>query len=402
MKKFYIGIGIVISLLLINFSLWFFHTKTIYSTLNTAKTKLAAIGIDLEYEDIIFSNFNSFRVRGMLTHPKITQNGAPSRSFQFKNIEFVSNPYANTFKLRIHDDVQYTRLNGAEVDEFKIIFQEIPVFEIEFNTSLYKLINKVDDPEEGTPFEDIGTVTTEIAGFDIIDVKNKQKYLKVGATNLLIDSMSNKENEQIKVNLSIDGVEYDKDYMVKRDIEQHEEAVRMGRSSFIMNLIYQNSFSEYQKKLDKKERVFDAIKLKVENLEVKTALFSASLTGEVDKQPGSIFPYTDLTLKVQNYKELVDHYVNWLNFSIREIRERQPIIPVKEISQAQALAAKDIIGRLIASQEGDITTFTFQRSHTHPFTISGKPADSIWKEVQALFLGSIGVEERAHLRQGRQ
>ena len=138
MKKIYLIFILIISITIINYGLWFSHTRQVNRFINAVKRDVKSKQIDFNYSDLKFINFSFYNIKGDIHKPTIKLDiQGKTVAIDTTKVRVKSNPFTNKvsisfldeINLKIYDDSSDKSIN--RVIKFEKDFCGLIVF---FNT----------------------------------------------------------------------------------------------------------------------------------------------------------------------------------------------------------------------------------------------------------------------------
>ncbi len=404
MRKLFYIFGIIFILMVVNFTMWFVHTRTIHNSVSVLRKQLALYKIDLVYEDLYFSSFKSWNVSGIASNVKLRVNSKNPHIIAIDRINIFSNPFKEHVELQTEGGVKYIHRNGAEDNIYDIKFHNgSPAIEVFFLTSLDSFSDSLDPQDDETPhaLRNIKSIKYYDSGFDLFDVAKKANYASFEGNKFALNSHFTNASRKYDITFDVKGMKFDPTYpSIPSDAKIDKINIDSGLSSLHLDVSMLLQPSEHQLELIQKikekdkdaevKKVLDSFLITFNNIVVSTELIKTTVTGTLDKQPSSgLLPYMNINLGITDFNKCADIYFASLNHSIEKMVLEQPLIPIKTIAPEQISKFKKFVSQF--SDDGKDLNLKLVRTKEIDFNISGRPIADIMNELQATFFSNFGM-----------
>jgi hypothetical protein len=136
-RKIYFVLISVISVVLINYGLWFAHTRVINDSIRQLRKSLASYGIKLNYKDLHYKTFAFWNVKINITDLRLSGGWRGSNhKLIFERITMLSNPLAKTFSISVNGNMKVIEDTLLGKSKKNIVFENTPVVRLILKESL--------------------------------------------------------------------------------------------------------------------------------------------------------------------------------------------------------------------------------------------------------------------------
>lgn len=404
MRKIFVLLGIIITILVVNFSLWFVHTRTIHRAVTVLKNNLALYGINLYYEDLYFDSFKSWSVQGTLKSVVITNDMRNiTRVAEIEAVNFSSFPFSEFIEISIPQSINYKKnALGAKEELLRIDFPNgKPTFEIDFITSLNSTNDSISEHDNNPFFVNIKKLSYYDSGFEVLNRENGENYMHSGNNKLEFINVGKDGLRAVDFEMKFSDMsntpKFHNPSMEVSDELMHKLSVKSdfyvkGNFSMLVSdeqLEYINEMKRIGKDANIK-KFLDTYKFKFDNFDVVTNDYSLHVSGEVQKYLNVFLPTFNLKVTVANYNNLVDLYFSSLNLAVEEMK-KIPDSPVQEkVNDSQVTKVKSILSKF--SEGNETLNMHFTGTKDGVFEISGRSLVEVWTELQAIIFANIKEE----------
>lgn len=383
MRKLILLLLTVVTGILINFGFWFFQIQAIRENLNNLKSRLAEQGVELEFNDVKFTNFKSWNVKGIIEEVRITpyitdKDSGLFYKFEMHNIKMESNPVKKTFKLIFPSTINIEEKLFKESQKYALVYtKQAPAARIVFklNQHFWNFKQYISSGKPKDFFDFVKESKFDQAEVDFIDLSNgNQKIGHFKYLSLYVGSDLSKDGLKVQIKLHDNGSEYNSEYKAgnpKWLQFMHDNFVKLGTSSSLFDLKL-----EYKKQ----DGEFSNQRTTINRIEVNNKLFNIILIGNIDKAKDNLLPNFNLDLTITDYDKLAAYFAGIYNgiIDISKIR-------LKLLSDRQV---KELAGFLKRFSEKDMldnqTKLKFIKT-SRGTTVTGEPIIQVIKELKGIF-----------------
>lgn len=412
MRKIYITLLFVAIVIVVNFMLWFAHTRTINAALVGIKKELGVMGIKVTYDDLYYDNFKSWNVEGVISNLKISSERLLAGSVVINRVGFSSQPFKEHVELRGEDNVFLTLKTLGGEENYKLVFANgVPSIEIEFNTSL-KALNDSFSDSSSKLFGQIKKIEYYDSGVTLFDLDSQQNYISIGSSKFSLKADQNVDKEKYELLINYKDLKYNPEFKGVKDTQVISEGnIKRGAQNanidLIINCLISDKQKEYRKEHDLKGAgIFDMYDVNISDMSFSNELFGLSMVGGAKKYLGIMLPTVDVKITVSNYNNMIDQYIAMLNSIIKERPEIAAFLPYRLMEDAQIKRVKELFSRF-KKNDTDLE-LTLSGSKDKEFMISEVPALLFMTELQNILGSSVenksartGLENRLEERRAK-
>ncbi|MBS0235906.1 MAG: hypothetical protein JSS50_01050 [Proteobacteria bacterium] len=361
-KLYWLGV-LAVLVVIVNFALWFWHTRVIINALENARYELRTHGIKMEYTEIKFTNFKAWELYGKVYDLNLTD---PQRGKVLKLGEVVveSSPYERVVRLIgqpewIVENTSTSTPTATIQEAVKMQFNSEPTVDIKFKKSVSDFNKEVAQSINGKSKEGdaLRSVRDIVVNLGIMQAKIRD-IVVAKWSNLTLESgikiEPDKAIEMWEVRCSACSTTVN-EYTVNLPTELKTTAANLkeqfGDISFSLDNRKIKTFSE-NTKAALKERLGDDVDLDEVGASFDSEYYENHLT-VVSKystiKVESLYPIkgndlqSKMVVDIEGYQELLSNIVSAINLSIQSIQyiENPPV----KISSDPAIFAKIMISQ---------------------------------------------------------
>lgn len=383
MRKIYALFVLVVLGLVINFIAWFIHTQTLRNAVYNTTIYAAAKGFVVEYKDIKFTNFRAWSVTASIEDIRIKRKSPDfSQEFRLDKIKLTSNPFHKHLTLLIPNHAAVTEENIFGTQEFEIKTRDpkkIVKVALKLFSSVSKFYSGMVDGNIAlhTHVKKMNLTLPEVV---ILDIKNgNQVKASAKAMKLWMHNENIKDGSQSHVRSKIEELALNPDYKIAHQGVQkiHDKGVKMGALSTEANFT-----------ISRKEDWL---------LDVDTFYMHSNMVnivankGKVVFYKNSALPDFNFEFAIQNYKQLTNYYITFINSVIAELNFKDPNSKLKSVSEMQLNSLNALLKKIsMPTTDKDTIVLAFERDNKGMF-VSKKPAMFVLNQLQALFVSNLPV-----------
>jgi hypothetical protein len=392
MRKIFVLLFLIVLAFGANFSLWFLHTRAVHQALAQLRRELSHNNVILNYDDIKFNNFKSWRVDGDIKKVSLRYGKDRAKHINFDNLKFQSLPFDNKIILTLDGKINLIEHYSNNITKGYDIIQRDginPKIILNLETSLKEVAETLKDPEE-PKFHLIDAMSYEDGGFLMYDTGNNELFYEVGPSTLDMSSNTTENEMRFVFAFSLKDLAFNKDYSIPYNEKTlHDIALKLGATSLDLKFDYVQSPSKLSLELLSKEnkkkykKIFDSYQVHIKQLRQVTDLYTINITGIVDRQPDIFIPIIDMNLRINNYKTFTKYFVDFYNANLDKMLEEHPNFPAKKITPQRFEKLLELLKSMGAVNE-DIDIAVIHRKDEDVF-IAGKPFLTMLNEFQNVF-----------------
>ncbi|MCE2992535.1 MAG: hypothetical protein LW825_06445 [Candidatus Jidaibacter sp.] len=398
MRKVFSVLLLVALVFVANFSLWFFHTRAIHSSLAQFKKELSNHNILLTYDDIKFTNFKSWRVEGNLTKVRLIAGREDARIVKFSNLKFRSLPFDKRIQFIVDGEINTLFKEGETIKESYNFISKggaLPELSMNLEVALKNVSDELKDPDE-PKLHLIDSLFYTDSGFDVFDATSHFLVWSVGPTKFEMDANKNAHERRVNFSFSLNELVFNKDYEPKKhDEELHKLRLKLGSSSFDIQFSYVESPSKRllelmsRDKENKKnyKKIFDSYQINIKQFKQVTDIYSINLIGELDRQPDVLLPLANMSLNVNDYKKFAQYMADFYNIILDDIIVKAPNFPATKMTPVRVNKFIEFLGSLNINTNDNKDDLMVSISHSKggDLYISQKSFFSVINEFQNIF-----------------
>jgi hypothetical protein len=370
------------------------------TSLKALKKQLALYKVELTYDDLFYKNFKAWNVEGVITGVKLKINTQNPQTINIGRLYVTSKPFSEHLEIHTEDDIFYIQHTKEKDKNFSVDFHNgSPSIDVEFQTSLNKLADTIEDDETPQILRNIKNIRYYDSGFDLFDTDKQARYLSVKQNNFSIDGSVSKSSKIYDNKLTIQDLVFDPNYpsddhekfLDKANIDTGSTSINLDVTFTMKPSQHQLEFIEKVKAQDsnaKTKIVLDSFEIRFNNADFTSSSRHSNVKGYILKEPDTgLLPYVDLNLTMSDYKNYLDHYFLSLNHSINQMLMENPILPIKPIDTKQIEKFKTYVSQF--SENGQDLKIHLLREDRGDLLLSGRPMMSILNELQSIFFSNF-------------
>lgn len=346
MRKLLILLVSCVLIIMVNFTLWFYHTRVINDVLASLKQNLAEQGITVSYGEILFSTFRYWNVKGSIDNFQFAignkDKGDPiAMEYNIEKLYFESQPlnakiivYTGSEKrvLKSASNINNPTLSSPQILEIKNIDPLGEVLEIEFFDSISQLLKVGKGKQEKSPaMSHISNVIKKLSYYnnDItttdIDKNLEYSYIR----NLLIKYESELSNNGYIYNIftNMGGLKFNQQYPFSSEVNNmYKEFAFFDPEGVTFNMDF--SLDQYQspaqidfykKASEQKQNVelktiFDSFRYKITDISYNSNALKFSVIGQLNFE--NVDSSADVKMQFVNYKKFFESFVRAYNYRL--------------------------------------------------------------------------------------
>lgn len=393
MKKIYLVLVLVITILMVNFAIWFWQTKIITNSINELKAQLALQNIKIDFSEIKFSTFKCWQVNGSIEKFSVfmgRNNNKPG--VEIPTLNFYSRPFDKVITLESNDNIlfYFNTLYSSKIYKVQYPSNNAAKINIELNVSFSDFLDMLYDQNRKPLYTAIHHLQWVNPEFTLIDEKNNFPYLSGKGILLDMRGSSTELSKDFEFNAIANDIQYHPNYDTNNLFEKLEQELnsKLGKINFIFQFHFKQQPDHEQLKqlqLDKNNKmppVLNAYIVSLKNLMFSTSLFNLNITGTIEKQPEFIFPEGNLVLNITEYLTFLDLFVDTFNIRLEYILKEYPLLPSYKINDIQ----KEKIRLLLDSFKPVNNTLSLELSRhgMNGITVSGRPLFDVISSLTTL------------------
>jgi hypothetical protein len=386
---------------ILNFTLWFYHSRSIQESLNFAKKVFAVKNLNFTYKDIYFDTFKSWKLETNVVGLRISDDSG--RNYvEFDNLKIISMPFDLKIEMYPSAAVKFSFDSIINKNNKQLVFDHLfpPRVDLYLDNALEILRFGLLNSQAANPFKNISKATYADHGFKVIDTYYNQEFMsfKPNAISFITSSEPMNSTYNLKINLS--GYGYNQDFTTKNPLNDKalNELKRLGSGQVNIDTDLINSFSDstlkYIDEMEKSNKeinrlTFDMYTLRFNTFEVINDKFTASINGNFSRSNKVGMPYFDLNLAITNYKDLLTIYKNLYNdLLVLNHGSLDPNLLLLTNNQEHSLLA---VLKRYSTNNKDLEMH-FIRSDEHPaISVSGTPIFRLISDIYEIFPNFVPI-----------
>lgn len=399
MRKIFIVLFLAIIVFISNFSLWFLHTRAINQALLSFKNELLHNNIKLTYNDIKFTNFISWRVKGEIDQIAIQYGKNHKNIVSFKKLEFRSYPYKKYIILTSPESINIkTKIDTSNYNSYDLNIKDssiLPTLALSLEVSLKDIITalkKIDAPK----LHLIDSLIYKDQGYNIID-ENGSVFANTNSANISITTQTDKRSRRFDFDANLKNLVFNQDYKSTNYSFINDLYKKLGELDVAVQFTYEQTPSKLLKNLletDKENRknykkVFDSYQINLKKLYQASNVYTMNISGNLDRQPNTIIPDMELDFKIDNYKSFITYMVELYNGSLKEI-SHNPYSAINLISDESTIKIIDLFNEL--KPDGENIDILIKHDQNKGITISDKPISHFLNSIQNIFFNDRTIK----------
>jgi hypothetical protein len=136
-RKIYFVLISIVAVFLINYGLWFAHTRVINESIRQLRKSLASYGIKLNYKDLHYKTFAFWNVKTNITDLRLSGGWRGSKhKFIFERLTMISNPLDKTVSISVDGNIKIIEDTIIGNSKKNIVFESVPVVKLVLKKSL--------------------------------------------------------------------------------------------------------------------------------------------------------------------------------------------------------------------------------------------------------------------------
>lgn len=398
MKKL-LALFIVLLLgVVINYGLWFFHTRTINSLISILDERISDLGGEFKYEEVVFDTFKSWSVQGAIIKPRVLFKDKILKQIlelELDRINFDSLPFDGKLLFKVNGDSQYKVLgeNNTIKKAIKIAHtnSSVSIAELVFYASLRDLVEIVAQNRNQSVFNVLKSFDFNSGAVSFIE-ETKGEYFTAENIHLLINGQV--KNNELSYDLLFDfkDGQYNSKYEVgDKEKNLYDNLKRMGKINLIINFIYNQWQSKKQSEFIKSAKdnkgielapVVDANRWKLNTLNYETGLFSINIGGGVEAESSNFS--SEFKIVIHKYDSFVSFIVEYINYYIEQLRSSSVSgYLISRIDENKTQKVKQFLKQFAVNNED--LNIDIIKNKNQTLTISGKSWSDIIMQLQNIF-----------------
>ena len=380
MKKLYSLLIILIILLIVNFSLWFLHTRAITAAINTVKEKAADVDIEIKYDDLNFPTFMSWNAKAVLKDVWVNMDvqesklGKVNKAAVFiPKIEIVSNPIFSEVEARIIGDMDVFRdsRNGKE-KVYEVRYSQHPELYLKLRLSILDILGAaVGEFEDLDPKKAIKVMQYSDKGFVFYDVVNGRNYMTYDNNEFYSNHDIRSKEEVIDYKAKLEGLLAENTTMSSNYANFGD-----GENNLKANFSFIKRFAEDKEDRDTADASdVEEYRFKVRELRLSSDSMGFSAEGYLNNSVKEQNLEMKLGLDFRNYEVFVDIYTDVFNMLLARQAKSNPLVPRMIIDDEQKESVKRRIKKVF-NVENDLSLLILNKKGSRT-TINGMPLDMI-------------------------
>ena len=302
MRKLYVLLVILLVGFLINFAIWFLHTQTITNAVNGIKAELLLNKYKLQYKNIKFTDFRSWAMNATLENVEIYDNNDEHGSkIALDQVSVLSNPYNQTIKVILPNDIKYAAKMSAGFKEVVFRFKEkLPFIQIKFNKKLSDII----DDTKFDVIKHLESLKVSIEQIEEYDSDSKQLILEIPSIDINIDNKLEtlSDTHNIDLLMQLKGLQYNEHY--SSDDEKKNNYVRKNHDLGLADITLDANVIVPQYSTMLGQKMF----IKIKDITCQNDKFLVNVVGSLDNEQASMLPYYNIKFTVNNFTPFYQFY----------------------------------------------------------------------------------------------
>jgi hypothetical protein len=383
MKKLLLSIvTLALILVIANFALWFFNTNTITKSLEQLKNTLAQDDLTLDYKEIRFDSFKSWRIDGVIEEPSLkTKLLGNNLALSTPRINFISKPFSDELTISMPGDHLAYQFAGKFLNldtDAKLQFDPnlTPEIVINFNSSLSELVHLLKEDGKNI-YMTMKSISFDASNISLVDSKTNQvekttekvyfdlKFLRPKDKQLEIDSDARVLNTGFDANF----LENAPDEL--RTLYKFFASYGKSSYSHSINILFK----------DPEGKISNEFRLDVKELLVGNDVFKFEGKGYIELRKEDRIPAVDFTLVIRNYVAFFDFYKEYFKLASLDAGAHSNFN--SEFLENNLKVSKEIMSRFATANGKDAElVFVIQDGQ---FKVSGKTFAEVMEILQPLF-----------------
>ena len=346
MRKLLILFVSCVLVVVLNFALWFYHTRVINDVLVSLKENLSGQGITISYGEVLFSTFRYWNVKGSIENFQLamanTDKGDPIiLEYNMDKLYFESQPLNAKIILHTGSDRRTLKtasnsanpiLSSPQILEIKNTDPLGEVLEIDFFDSVSQLLNVgSSEKKKSTAMSPISSVIKKLSyqnnDITTTDIGNNQEYSYI--KNLLIKYESDLSNNGYVYNVftNIGGLKFNQQYPFSSEINKlYKEFSFFDPEGVTFNINFSmdqyqspTQIEFYKKAADQKQDVelktiFDSLRYNITDISYHSNALKFSVTGQLNFE--NVDSSANVKMRFENYKMFFETFVHAYNYRL--------------------------------------------------------------------------------------
>ena len=373
MRRVYGFLTVIVVLILVDFTLWFLHTRTITNAISSIKEKAALYDIELEYDDLQFTTFKFWDVKAVLVNPSLSINQKEINSkilLSVPKVNISSLPLSSEVSLNVVDNISsVVTSDGVQEQVYQLSYKKYPELKISFDLSFFDFLEG-DGLLKDSYIDLVKTVEYSDEGYSSIDMLTKKTYASSDSQSLRIARNFDADHDKVNFQLLAKGYEYSAE---TAGFEKNK-SVDYGKGGADIDVVitkhFDNSGVNSAKSLGQ-DKVIKEYVVDMKRFEVSWQNSGLSITGAFNNMVKKSTFEMDVILNITNYKTFIDAYVEMLNAIVLDHSSRNSMLPKMNISARDKQYIKNAI-RDVFGADDDLKLHIVKAENGIP-VINGKP-----------------------------
>lgn len=372
MRKIFTVLAALLIAFVLNFTLWFLHTRTIAEKITTLQADLQKErGIILSYDDILFSTFKSWEVSGDLVNFKIKSKYG--NELTVERLGFDSLPFDNQLLFTINSEIE---AKGQDFGEATVNWEpRIPLIaEIHFHkdakTSSLQSYGDV-----------ISAVNLSLPQLDLTSKEDGSIMARLYPTSFTYKSERNSNRNVESINLDSKGLEFISDKFYADIPPELKVFVKnMGKTTTELDLRV-----ERYGRGEKGARDFTDMQFTYNKSRLSNNLFSFDINGHFHTKNTLMLKDIDITLSLENPDTFVDYTYEQVKYynSVSSEFKSDPSFDI-DFSRKQEL--KNLLKKF--NKDNNSVSLVLKQSNSGLPTVSGMPILDFLRELHFAVYGN--------------
>lgn len=396
MRKIFILILITVLVFIGNFSLWFLHTRSINQALLQFKRELLHNNIRLNYEDIKFTNFKSWRVGGQIEKISVNYGRDYANTFKIASIDFKSYPFKKRVILSSNEvaNLAVSRPNSGIEESFDFVPLEgsAPEAIIKLEIALKDVIGALKDID-APKLHLIDSLVYSDGGFTMVDRLTNTNFGQSKSSHLRINTLSNKFERRFEFDYNLTDLVFDQQYQSRSPSNNfiNDFYKKLGNVNLDIQFAYRQTPSKLLLELMNKDkenkknykRIFDSYQIEIRKISQTSDVYNMMVDGSLDRQPNTFIPDMNINVKISNYKPFVYYFSDLYNASVKQILSHDQSFPTKLMTPQSTQKLITLFEELKPIE--DSLNINVKHQGGGEITVSGKPLLHFLKPLQDIF-----------------
>lgn len=324
MRRIAALLSVAIIFVIVNFCLWFYHSRALHDSVNFTKRIFAAKNLDFTYKDIYFETFKFWNLRTVIEGVRISSS--TNEYIEFENIELESHPFSKKIIIKPENAIRYSTSSSFTPGIKQVIYSNdnAPTMVLHMDSFLETLNNGLFNSSARNPMGNINKVDYKDAGFTVVDTTSNTEYFTAQPSTAGYKFYQEKFDRGFYVSFENNGFGYSNS-LSSQDAKTDKflsDLKALGQSKLALTFKFRHYYSEEYKNYlndaaednkDISDARSDMFEASVPRFNFSNDVITFNLNGSYHKKQsfGSL-PYFDFVASIDNYPQVVSSYWNLL------------------------------------------------------------------------------------------